>query len=218
MTKLSLASSSPATPLAVKEAHYVGVSSTGEVFVELDGRRQVAICSAYVPSKVGERVLVVVLADERLALLGTCDPEARPTHARIDAAGDLVLRAPNGKIVLEAGESIELRATESLRIEAATVDATADAATLHVRDVSVIADTIRTTADEIATTVGRWELRARRIVERATDAVRSYQGLLHIGAGRVRTVVRENFAIAAKRTSITSQEDTVVDGKRVLLG
>ncbi len=208
-----------ALPLAIRQATAVGVSAEG-VLVEMAGRsRLAAIAVPFLNIVVGDTVLVVQNESGDLLAIGLGARSAAPRSGlEVTPNGDVVLRSEGGRVLVEAGTNVEIRATKSLDLTAAELEVTADIGSLHVREASVIADTIRTTADEIATTVGRWELRARRIVERATDAVRSYQGLLHIGAGRARTVVRENFAIAAKRTSITSQEDTVVDGKRVLLG
>lgn len=104
-------------------------------------------------------------------------------------AGDVRVAAPNGRVVLEARDAVTLRAE---RLEG------------NVR--------------EAVWTAGRWELRAVRIAERAEQVVRDVEGLLTTRAERARTIVRGAYDLVAGRTKIASREDTVVDGKRVLLG
>ena len=73
-------------------------------------------------------------------------------------------------------------------------------------------------APHVEVSAGRYEVAAQRLVERADDAYRHVEGLCEVQAGRARTLVEEENELVAKRTSITSSDDTVVDGKRVLLG
>jgi hypothetical protein len=125
--------------------------------------------------------------------------------------GDLRLRAADGRILLDAARGIDVVTKGRLGIDAVHLDVT-------TREATILADAIRTTAEEIATTVARFELRAHRIVESSVDAVRTCEGLLHIAAARARAVVSGAYEVIAKRTSIVSDEDTTIDGKRVLLG
>jgi len=104
-------------------------------------------------------------------------------------AGDLRVAAPHGRVVLEARDAVTLRAE---RLDA--------------------------TVREAVWSAGRWELRAVRIAERAEQVVRDVEGLLTTRAARARTIVRGAYDLVAGRTKIASREDTVVDGKRVLLG
>jgi hypothetical protein len=103
--------------------------------------------------------------------------------------GDLTLAAPKGRVVVQAGTEVVLEASR-LTLRAA----------------------------ELTQLVGRWELRAERIVESAKDVYRDVAELLQQRAGRARTLVRGVSQLVAGRTEIVSDEDTVVDGKRVLLG
>jgi len=130
--------------------------------------------------------------------------------------GDLVLRAPEGRIVIEAGTNVEIRARR-MHLESEDVDVTARKASVRVGDATILADAIRTTADEVASHVGRWELRAKRLVEHASVAVRDHR-VLHTTVDRMRVLARDAIQLLAKRTSIVSEEDTTIDGKRVLLG
>ena len=43
-------------------------------------------------------------------------------------------------------------------------------------------------------------------------------GVLLTRAKRIRSLVKETFTLTSKSTSLTSEEDTAIDGKRVLLG
>ncbi len=73
-------------------------------------------------------------------------------------------------------------------------------------------------AAEVVTEAGRVEVDAGRLVERAGDAYRHVEGLAELQAGRARTLVEGAHQLVAQRTSVTSDDDTIIDGKRVLLG
>lgn len=134
----------------------------------------------------------------------------------LTAASDVAIAAPAGKITLDARE-IDLRASSRAAISAPDVEVTARAASLHAGEASVAADAVRVVAEEIAHAVGRWEVRAERIVERAAEAYREAE-LAETHADRVRTIARAAFDVVAGRASILSDDDAVIDGKRVLLG
>ena len=105
------------------------------------------------------------------------------------AEGDLRLSAPSGRVLVEAAGEVVLRG-----------------ASLHVN------------AEEARLAVGHWELRAERIVERTTDALRTVEGLLETRAKHARLLVSRTLEILSRRATIASEEDTRIDGKRVLLG
>lgn len=65
---------------------------------------------------------------------------------------------------------------------------------------------------------GRLETRARRIFEAAEDVYREAEGLSQTRAGRLRVLVEGALQLFARRTTLASEEETVVDGRRVLLG
>jgi len=65
---------------------------------------------------------------------------------------------------------------------------------------------------------GRIELRADRIFEHARDLYRDVEGLLQTRAERVRTLATGAYQLFAKRVNVLAEEDTAIDGKRVLLG
>lgn len=221
---LTMPSTAPAYQAApVTEA--LVTQASPELRVRLVDGPEVGARSAVAPSHlaVGDRVLVLRGESERyvVGVLHTApsgevrtasgasarvdgdavtvrDAEGR-TVLRYDAAtgaltleaeaGDVRVAAPNGRVVLEARDAVTLRAE---RLEG------------NVR--------------EAVWTAGRWELRAVRIAERAEQVVRDVEGLLTTRAERARTIVRGAYDLVAGRTKIASREDTVVDGKRVLLG
>ena len=138
----------------------------------------------------------IVVRDPVGAIVATYDPSTGSTRV-CAAAGDLVLDAPHGRVVVRAGTDLELRAAGAVRTEAPRVE---------VR------------ADEQVAVVGRSELHAARLLEHVTDVYREIDGMLQIRAGRMRTLVRDAYRLLARRTSVISEEDTSIDGKRVLLG
>jgi hypothetical protein len=214
MTKRSAAGTKPSSAkweMTIAEATVVDTNDAGDILIDGPGRVRWARSTILaLVVEAGDGVLVTTAADGQSFVLGISRP-SKPSD-------DVVLRSPRGRLVLEAATDLELRARDGVRAEAPNLEVTADSASLHVREASIVADVIRTTADEIATAVGRWELGARRIVERAVDVIRAYEGVLHLTTGRSHTVVREAYDLVAKRTSIASEEDTTIDGKRVLLG
>lgn len=72
-------------------------------------------------------------------------------------------------------------------------------------------------APEIEVRATRLETTAASIIERA-DETHRHAGESHISAGRCRTVVDDSFEVVAGRTRIVSDDDTAIDGRRVLLG
>lgn len=172
--------------------------------------------------------------------------DAATGTARVAAPrGDLTLAAPKGKVVVDAATDIELRAARDVRHRAArriaceagesadpglvveraavrvttqALEVTSDRASLHTAEGRLLAERIETTAAQIITTVGRMEVRAERLVERAKDAYREVDGLLQTRAKRARSIIRETYQLVAERTSLVSKKETSIDGERVLLG
>jgi hypothetical protein len=131
------------------------------------------------------------------------DPAKERTEVA-PAAGDLVFDAPEGDLVLRAGEG-------AVRIAGRRVALEADAITQD-------AESVRTTATEVGWSADRWELRVNRIREHAREAFRRIDGLLETRAGRLRAVVRRSAHHVAERTTIRSRGVTSVDGEQVHLG
>lgn len=153
----------------------------------------------YVPA-VGDRV-VVERDEEGWLVLGVLGP-ARLRQASFGLVatplpeGGVELRAAAGDLTLAASGTLTLRAGE----------------------VVTVAERVETVAAEVVTRAGRMAIDAERVVEHAGDVYRRVDGLAELQAGRTRTLVEGACQMVAGRTSITSNEDTVVDGARVLLG
>ena len=141
-------------------------------------------------------------------------------------SGDLVLGAPQGRVVLVAGTDVAIEATRdvthtagrTLSQEGARIHQRARELDVEVGRLTTAARSIVTTAATLAQNVERYELSASRMVERARNAFREVSSLMQTRAGRLRTIVSGTAAQHARRTLVTSDEDTALDGKRVLLG
>ena len=141
-----------------------------------------------VSAEVIDEQLVVRDGTGAIALVCTAVPGGGVRIAL--AEGNLTLAAPNGAIRLEANEGIQLVTPAAIRVEAR--DAKFD--------------------------VQKWELRAGRIVEEAVEVYRVVDDILQTRAGRIRSLVKGAYQLFSHRTTMVSEDDTSVDGKRVLLG
>ncbi len=137
------------------------------------------------------------------------DRIATPSGASAEALGDVIaLHDARGRLVAHFDA-----ARDTLVIEGAS------ALELRARDrVTIESDELVVRAKRSELSVGSWELRAERIVERARDVFRDVERLMETRARRARTIVDRLLELSARRTSIRSSEDTSIDGKRVLLG
>jgi len=125
-------------------------------------------------------------------------------------AGDLVLSAPAGKVVIRAGQEV--------LVDAPRVAVKADESALTTGHATVIADRIATTASAITQRVERLEITAGRLIERTRDAYREATDLAETRAGRIRALVKDVYTLYARRTTMASKEETSIDGSKVLLG
>ncbi len=196
-------------------------------------------------ARAGDRVLVTLAPDGASAwITGVLAPRAGDTEPRralgapsgATAAVEedaIVVRDPAGAIVAsyDAGRST-LRIGEGLaRVEIGAANGTVAIAARDIelrasegkvaiaaREVDVRAATRATvSAEEIAHTAGRWEVGVGRLIERASEAYREAE-LTETRADRVRTLAKSAFDVVAGRTTLLSDDDTIIDGKRVLLG
>jgi hypothetical protein len=140
-------------------------------------------------------------------------------------AGDLVLSAP-GRVVVRSGLDVEIEGARDV-VQRAGRNAELDAGRVHVRTgeaeidagvVRTVARAIATKAERIALEAERYELAAERLVEKSRDAFREVADLAETRVGRARTLVATVFSLSSKRTVLKSEEDTSVDGRKILLG
>lgn len=136
------------------------------------------------------------------------------------------LRTPSGAEAKTDGDTISIHAPDGALL--AHYDAATGALRLSARtEVVVSAKGGRLSLDaetlEIAATTARvkvkdWHFEAERILERTFDAFRTVEGIAETHARRMRTIVDRTLELCSRRTTVTSKEDTRIDGKRVLLG
>lgn len=190
--------------------------STAEIVVPIEGGGSVAVQGRTAEIRDAEGRVLVRFADGAAEI-------AAP-------AGDLVLSAPQGRVVVRSGQEVSFtagaeRESPQLRIGTAAVEV--DTEQLDVKSqvgrfvadqATVLAHRITTTATSVSQSVERFELAATQIVERARDTFRDATGLAQARAGRVRTIVEDLYSLYSKRTALQSTEETSVDGSKVLLG
>lgn len=145
-------------------------------------------------------------------------------------SGDLTLAAPAGKVVLRAAQEVEIAAGAAAaapqirvgavetRVAAERLDVQTGSAHLATAEATVVARRIATTATALVQRVERFELHATRLIEKTRDAFRDAEDLAQTRVGRARTIVKDAYALYARRTALTSTEDTSIDGSKVLLG
>lgn len=141
--------------------------------------------------------------------------------------GDLVLAAPNGRVVVRSGSDVDIEAANDVRQRAGgamevraarlTVDA-GEASAVVKGPLTVLAQQIATSAEILTQNVSRFELTATRLVEKTRDAFRDTSDLAQTRVGRARTIVGDVYALFSRRTTMVSNEDTSIDGRKILLG
>ncbi len=156
--------------------------------------------------------------------------------------GDLVLSAPSGRVVVQSGLDVALEAGrdvvqkggravtlsaagQEVRLDPGGAEVKADRLSVEARsaravlgEVALFARAIATTAERVAVAAGDYERMAERVTERARDSLREITDLAEERAGRVRAVVRGVYALTSRRTVMASEDETSIDGSRILLG
>lgn len=147
--------------------------------------------------------------------------------------GDLELSAPHGRVVIraamdvqvEAGRDVTYRAGRKLDIESREVklkstklEVESKSSRLVSGSAVVLARKIATTAEVIATRCVTLETEATKIVERSKEAFRDVSDLAQSRFGRARTIVKDVFTLHARRSVMTTKEDTTIDGDKILIG
>jgi len=138
--------------------------------------------------------------------------------ATIVASGDLRMAAPEGAIQIEARDGISMTTDGALRQDVGELDVRARVGRVAIGMASAFVRSLETTGTHAVQRFERYEVDATRIVEKARDVLREVEDVTETRAGRMRLIVRGLTSMASKRTSIQSEEDTSIDGRRVLLG
>lgn len=133
-----------------------------------------------------------------------------PSGATTALDGDTILvRAPDGALLASYDS-----ATGTLVLSARTEIAISS----KNGRISLDSETLEITAKTARVKVGTWNFDAERILERTFDAFRTVEGIAETHARRMRTIVERTLEFCSNRTTVSSKEDTRIDGKRVLLG
>lgn len=120
------------------------------------------------------------------------------------ADGDVRLVAPRGGVVVDARDDVMLRSQQTIRWESPRAEIVA-------RVLETTVSEARTIAEKIESAAAVWIQRSRRTLRETTE-------LEEVRAGRMRTLVRDVLRSVARRTSIKSEEETSIDGKKIHLG
>lgn len=159
---------------------------------------------------------------------------------------DLRLVAPNGRVVIDAGMDVAIEAQRdvthragrkldltagasdtppAVRIEPKGVNVKTPRLAAEIREgrlaagkLQVFARSIASTAERVAHNVARYDLTAGEIVEKAKTTLREVAELAEARLGRSRTTVSDTFTLHARRSTLVSEEETTVDGSKILLG
>ncbi len=134
------------------------------------------------------------LFDAEGQLLVSYDTESGALTLR--ATADLMLSAPNGSVRVSAADQVSL---QSQRMDLG-------------------AQHLALRGDSTAIDFGRLELRGERLLSRVAEAFIEVERVAETRAKRLRTLVESTLELFAHRTSIRSEKDTRIDGKRILLG
>lgn len=132
--------------------------------------------------------------------------------------GDLKLESPHGRVLIAAGKDLELTSGARTRLRSDQLDLEVSSATVKVGFADLAAEAIRLVSPGVSLGIGRLQLDAQRVLQRARETYQEVEGAMETRAGRVRTLVKGATQVFSKSTSIVSEEDTFLDGRRVLLG
>ncbi len=83
---------------------------------------------------------------------------------------------------------------------------------------AVVATEVRTSAKTITSHARKIETTAERVALHAKELAQQIAGVLDTRAGRVRSLVSGAFSLRTKTVNMKSEQDTSIDGRRVLLG
>jgi hypothetical protein len=133
-------------------------------------------------------------------------------------AGDLLLRADEGAIELDAAKGIRLRGGPLLDLEADTLRTSADEAEVTLARALVRVDVLESVYRRLRQKVDIMETRAGRIVERAQESYRDVQTLAQTRAGRIRLVAEKTFHVLGTRALLKAHEDVKIKGDKIHLG
>ena len=146
---------------------------------------------------------------------GGCRPK-RPIE--LAASRDLIGRGARGaEIRADEATALKLEPRKA-SLRTPRLEVTAQRSQLTTGVGRLIANHVQASAETLVTRVERYEMVAERLVERTQTALREVSDLLQTKSGRVRSFVHGVYAMYSGRTVMVSEQDTSIDGEKVLLG
>lgn len=153
-------------------------------------------------------------------------------RVRIDAALDVAIEAGRD-VALRGARAVELGVAGAeddplrtrLSLQGGAAKLASRALELRARKLGAIAAScelvataMRASATNLEARAETIEASARDLKTRAISLVSEVAELWETRAGRARTTVTGRYELETKRTTLRSEDDTSIDGKRVLLG
>lgn len=132
--------------------------------------------------------------------------------------GDLNLQSRKGSVRIAAAKELELTSGTRTFVQSELLELAAATSRLKTGFADLAAEAVRVASPGIVVGVGRLQLDAQRVMQRAIEVYQQVEGVIETRAGRVRTLVKGATQVFSKSTSVVSEQDTFVDGRRVLLG
>lgn len=159
----------------------------------------------------------LVVRDARQRLLFAYEPASGRCVISVPT-GDLVLRAPDGRIELEAADGVRVRSEATVEVDADLVRTRVRRAEVQLEEGQVEAAVLTTSFRRLRQTVDVLELKAGRVVERAKESYRDIEGLAQTRAGRIRQVSEQAVHLLGRRLLLRAERDVKLDGDKIHLG
>lgn len=201
----------------------------------LDGGRVTLLGEDTLEFRDAEARLLVRYRDGALEIApptGDLRLSAPAGQVRIDAALDVSVSAGRelslsgaARVRVEASEAAGSALPSRLELGPASAVLSGRSVEFRAHRLRSVVNALETVASTVRTSATRVELHARdlettveRISTRAKEAVEEFADLWETRAGRVRALVRGTYRLETSSTALTSEDDTSIDGRRVLLG
>ena len=165
--------------------------------------------------EVGDRVLLACDDTGECFIMGVLIKATGKAHILLP--GTAIIASESGDITLE-GRAVRLHASQEAVFEAPEMSFTGIKGTARFSVFSVIARTLGAHIEKTSAVLGVFDGVIGRLTERIGNSFRRIDHLEEVKAGRLRTIVRERFAVRAKQASIVVEEDVNIDGKKIHLG
>jgi len=137
--------------------------------------------------------------------------------AEVVVPGDVTIRSENGDLRL-MGRTIAVAAEEKATVEAPVLALTGVTGEGRFLSFSLMAKILGVRSGRVSAIIDVLDTVCGRLTERIRNSFRHIENLEEVKAGRLRTIVRERFALRAKQTSILSEEEVTIDGRKIHLG